>query len=156
MRRIVLMGFPVVLAAAVWSAACRGEQAQPGAEEAAQPGAAPAAQAPEAAAPAQEVALPEGVTQEMVAQGKEIFTSTGLCYTCHGLDGKGTPLAPDLTDAAWLSIDGSYDAIVQLVHTGVPTPKQYPAPMAPMGGAQLSDDQVRAVAAYVYTLAPRP
>lgn len=150
MRRIVLMGFPVVLAAAVWSAACRGEQAQPGAEEAA-----PAEQAPEAAAPAQEVALPEGVTQEMVAQGKEIFASTGLCYTCHGPDGKGTPLAPDLTDAAWLNIDGSYDAIVGLVKAGVPTPKQYPAPMPPMGGAQLSDDQVRAVAAYVYTLAPR-
>jgi mono/diheme cytochrome c family protein len=38
------------------------------------------------------------------------------------------------------------------VTNGVPQPKEHPAPMPPKGGAQLSDDQVKAVAAYVYSL----
>ena len=113
-----------------------------------------AAPAPEpaaapAAAPAQ---LPAGVTADMVSQGQQIFTSTGNCYTCHGADAKGTQLAPNLTDAEWLNITGKYDEIVSTVHTGVPQPKQHPAPMPAMGGAQLSDDQVKQVAAYVWSL----
>ena len=36
--------------------------------------------------------------------------------------------------------------------TGVPKPKEHPAPMPPKGGAPLTDDQVKAVAAYVYSL----
>lgn len=96
--------------------------------------------------------LPEGVTPEMVEQGQEIFTGNGLCATCHGANGEGTPLAPNLSDSDWLNIDGSYDAIVELVNTGVPTPKEHPAPMLPKGGSDITDDQVRAVAAYVWTL----
>lgn len=115
------------------------------ASTAAQPSATPAA----TPTPAQ---LPTGVTQDMVAQGQQIFTSTGNCYTCHGPDAKGTQLAPNLTDSEWLNISGKYDEIVNLVHTGVPQPKQHPAPMPAMGGAQLSDDQVKQVAAYVWSL----
>lgn len=144
-------GLTLVFALAVWAGACGGEQAQPEAEQPAeQPEAMPAEETP---APA--VALPEGVTEEMVAQGKEIFGGAGICYTCHGPDGTGTPLAPNLTDATWINIDGGYDAIVELVKTGVAQPEEHQAPMPPMGGAQLDEDQVRAVAAYVYTLAPR-
>lgn len=84
--------------------------------------------------------------------GKKIFSGQGNCYTCHGADAKGTPLAPDLTDTTWLQIDGSYDAIVGLITKGVPQPKEHPAPMPPMGGAQLSQEQVCAVGAYVYSL----
>src|SRR5881394_2314401 len=73
-----------------------------------------------AGAPAQ---LPAGVTAEMVASGNTIYHTTGNCFTCHGPDGTGTPLAPDLTDSQWLNIDGSYDATVKTVTTGVPTPK---------------------------------
>ena len=106
-----------------------------------------------AAAPAPTVAqLPAGVTQDMVNQGQQIFTSTGQCYTCHGPDAKGTQLAPNLTDSEWLNISGKYDEIVNLVHSGVPQPKQHPAPMPAMGGAQLTDDQVKQVAAYVWSL----
>jgi hypothetical protein len=36
--------------------------------------------------------------------------------------------------------------------TGVPQPKDYRSPMPPMGGAQLTPDQVSAVAAYVWSL----
>ena len=76
----------------------------------------------------------------------------GTCTACHGQDAKGTAVAPDLTDNQWINGDGSYDFIVHTVTTGVPQPKQHPAPMPPKGGAALSDQQVKAVAAYVYSL----
>jgi cbb3-type cytochrome c oxidase subunit III len=86
----------------------------------------------------------------MVAQGQQTFST--VCSTCHGPDAKGTQLAPNLTDAEWLNIGGTYEEIQNVVKTGVQTPKQFPAPMPAMGGAQLSDDQVKAVAAYVWSL----
>lgn len=86
------------------------------------------------------------------AAGRAIFTGKGVCYACHGPDAKGTPLAPDLTDTTWLHIDGSLDAIVELVTKGVATPKNAPAPMPPKGGAALTEDEVRAVASYVFSL----
>lgn len=108
-----------------------------------------AAPAPQAA-PAAQVQLPAGVTQAMVDEGKKIFD--GACFACHGQGGAGGPLAPKLADKEWLNIDGSYDAIVNVVSKGVPQPKQFPAPMPPKGGAAISDEQVRAVAAYVYSI----
>ena len=102
--------------------------------------------------PAGAAQLPEGVTQEMVTAGQQIFQGAGICITCHGPDAKGTPLAPDLTDQTWINIDGSYESIVQLVTTGVPQPVEHPSPMPPKGGSQITDQQVREVAAYVYSL----
>jgi mono/diheme cytochrome c family protein len=96
-----------------------------------------------------------GPTPKQIAQGDSIFhglVAGGTCTACHGQDAKGTAVAPDLTDQQWLNGDGSYGFIVKTVTTGVPKPKQHPAPMPPKGGAQLTDDQVKAVAAYVYSL----
>ena len=95
------------------------------------------------------------ITAAEVALGDSIFhgqAAGGTCFTCHGQDAKGTTLAPDLSDKTWIDGDGTYNYIVQRVTTGVPQPKQHPAPMPPMGGASLSQAQVRAVAAYVYSL----
>ncbi len=61
-------------------------------------------------------------------------------------------MAPNLTDGEWLDVDGSYGAIVGLVRSGVPHPKRFPAPMPAEGGAQLTTEQVCAVAAYVHGL----
>ena len=94
-------------------------------------------------------------TPQQVALGDSIFhgqVASGTCTACHGQDAKGTAVAPDLTDATWLNGDGSYQFIVTTVTNGVPKPKEHPAPMPPKGGATLSDDQVKAVAAYVYSL----
>jgi len=95
------------------------------------------------------------VDQALISRGRTVFTGAGNCFACHGTNAKGTPLAPDLTDAHWLNIDGSYAAIAGLVRTGVPKPKQHAAPMPPMGGGTLSAAQVCAVAAYVYSLTHR-
>jgi mono/diheme cytochrome c family protein len=96
-----------------------------------------------------------GGTPQQVALGDSIFhgqVAGGTCTACHGQDAKGTAVAPDLTDQQWINGDGSYDFIVTTVTNGVPKPKQHPAPMPPKGGATLTDDQVKAVAAYVYSL----
>lgn len=131
--------------------ACGGEQGAPAGEET-QPAAGETQPAAEATAPAMDMELPDGVTPEMVSRGEEIFTGAGICYTCHMAGGVGGPLAPNLTDDEWINVDGSYDAIVQLVTTGVPEPVQHPGIMLPKGGTNISDEDVRAVAAYVWTL----
>ncbi len=94
---------------------------------------------------------PAGVTPAAIEQGRQIFTTVGLCATCHG-DGTGTPLAPNLTDDTWINIDGSFDAIIELINTGVPEPKEHPLPMLPKAGSGINDEQIRAVAAYVWSL----
>jgi mono/diheme cytochrome c family protein len=109
------------------------------------------------AAAGQSAAKPAGgaPTPQQVALGDSIFhglAGGGTCSACHGQDAKGTAVAPDLTDGAWINGDGSYQFIVTTVTNGVPSPKQHPAPMPPKGGAALSDDQVKAVAAFVYSL----
>jgi mono/diheme cytochrome c family protein len=137
----------VVAAAAMVLSACGGdaaEQATPAGDTGA-----PAQPAPSTVGA--NVELPEGVTQEMVAQGERIFNQQ-ICFSCHGANGTGSVLGPALTDQEWLNTDGTYEGIVNVVRTGVATPVQYQAPMPPMGGIQLSDEQIRQVAAYVYAL----
>lgn len=94
------------------------------------------------------------VSQEMIDRGRDIFTGQGICYTCHGQDATGTQLAPDLTDQEWINISEpvTREKIVSLVKSGVAEPVKHPAPMPPMGGAQLSEEQIQAVSAYVYQL----
>ena len=102
--------------------------------------------------PAVQVDLPEGVTQEMVTAGQTAFGGQGMCFACHGANGSGGPLAPALSDGEWLHIEGSYDEIVEIINTGVPNPVQFPAPMAARGGAPITEEQVREIAAYVYSI----
>jgi len=91
----------------------------------------------------------------MIAAGDTIF-NTKSCVRCHGQNGIGGPRAPDLTDQNWIHVDGSYNAIVSLVTTGFTKAEQkdprYPFTMNPRGGVQLTDDQIRAVSAYVWSL----
>ena len=97
--------------------------------------------------------MPEGVTAEMVAQGGQLFTGAGGCQACHNPQATGTQLAPDLTDDTWINVSGrDYDEIVSLIKTGVLQPQQHPGPMPPMGGANLTDAQVNALAAYIVSL----
>jgi glucose/arabinose dehydrogenase/mono/diheme cytochrome c family protein len=102
--------------------------------------------------------VPEGATREMVALGDRIYhgqVGGAPCVGCHGQSGQGSPLGPDLTGKKWLWSDGSYAGIAKTIREGVPQPKQYRSPMPPMGGAQLTADQVSALAAYVWALSHR-
>jgi glucose/arabinose dehydrogenase/cytochrome c5 len=90
--------------------------------------------------------------------GEQVFTGQvggAACAGCHGSDGKGTPLGPDLTAGKWTWSDGSVAGIQKTISTGVPNPKNYRGPMPAMGGGQLSPEQLAAVAAYVHSLAAK-
>ena len=102
--------------------------------------------------------VPPGATAAMVALGDRVFhggVSGAGCTGCHGSDGGGTPLGPPLGPHRWLWSDGGYPGIRQTIAAGVPAPKKFRSPMPAMGGAELSDDEVAAVAAYVWTLSHR-
>jgi len=103
--------------------------------------------------------VPAGATKEMLALGDRIFhgqVAAATCTGCHGANATGTPLGPDLTQPHWLWGDGSYAALAKTISAGVPQPKQYRSAMPPMGGAQLTPDQLSAVAAYIWGLSHRP
>jgi glucose/arabinose dehydrogenase/mono/diheme cytochrome c family protein len=113
------------------------------------------AKPPEGTHPDAGSAIPEGATQEMVALGDRIYhgqVGGAACTGCHGANGTGSPLGPDLTGKKWLWSDGSFAGILKTITEGVPTPKQYRSPMPPFGGAQLTADQVKALTAYVWSL----
>jgi len=97
---------------------------------------------------------PAGVTDMMVQEGAQIYAGAGVCAACHGPDAKGV-VGPDLTDAEWLIGDGEYEQLVDQILEGVSADEatnELGAIMPPKGGAAISDTQVRAVAAYVWTL----
>lgn len=140
--------------AGVGLAACAGEEGANGDMAAETGGAGTGAPAAEAPQQQQQAALAAGVTQEQFDQGRQLFTGQGGCHACHGPQAKGTQLAPDLTDDEWINVtDPQIENVVTLIKTGVAQPVEHPAPMPPMGGANLSDDQVRALAGYVLSIA---
>lgn len=82
---------------------------------------------------------------DLVEAGAQVFDIN--CSSCHGEDGTGDRWqgAPNLTDAIWL-YGGDYDTLHETVYNarfGV---------MPPMGGADLSEAEIRAVATYVHGL----
>jgi len=98
------------------------------------------------------VKLPPGVTSQMIFDGKDVFTGPGKCYECHGSPPWGD-FGPSLKDSVWLQVSGTYDELVVLIGTGVPehdakTGEDMPAG----GGVTLTDYQLRAVSAYVWSV----
>ncbi len=94
-------------------------------------------------------------TPAQIAEGDSLFNGhrLGACWACHGANGKGTSTAPKLAgNPKWLNIDGSLEAIKGIITNGVPKPKKHAGAMPPMGGAQLTPEQIDALAAYVYSL----
>ena len=91
-------------------------------------------------------------TAEMVASGESAYSSS--CAGCHGQAGEGTPRAPNLADDEWIWIqpeEGVRPQIVRIVRTGVPDPRVHMNGMPPVG-ANMPEDQVQAIAAYVESL----
>lgn len=92
------------------------------------------------------------ITPELIAQGDKIFHGPGNCYACHGTNAQGS-VGPNLTDAEWIHSKGTYEDIVAQVMKGVPKEESKSGiVMPPRGGSTISDDDVKAVAAYVYSL----
>lgn len=89
---------------------------------------------------------------DMIERGKSVFNSNGICFTCHGGGGKGAALGPNLTDSVWIDTEHDMAKIAAVVRNGVSSPKEHPAPMPPMGGVRLTDEEICAVSAYVYSI----
>jgi mono/diheme cytochrome c family protein len=98
--------------------------------------------------------LPADVTPAMVEEGRTLFAGAA-CRKCHGAGGAGGQNGPNLTDTTWVQIDGSYNAILKNIQTGVPKANikgTYPFAMRPMGGGSFTDAQLKSIAAYVYSI----
>lgn len=101
--------------------------------------------------------LPEGVTPVMVSTGETLYKSIGLCFACHGPDARGVPgVGVNLTDDEWLHVDATFEGLVQRILDGVgPDLTQSGLIMLPKGGSQVTDEQIRAIASYVWSLSRR-
>ena len=104
-------------------------------------------------APPANAAAPDApASPELIALGEKVYHGPGNCYACHGSNGQGS-VGPNLTDSEWIHSKGSLEEIAAQVTNGVPKEKSKSGiPMPPKGGGTLSDDDVKAVAAYVYSL----
>ena len=100
----------------------------------------------------------QDIDQETVDEGASLFKGLGLCHACHGPEAKGVPnLGADLSDDEWLHSDGSLEGILATIKQGVTGDKSSTGTlMPPKGGSSLSDDQLRAVATYVWSLSHTP
>jgi mono/diheme cytochrome c family protein len=132
----------LTLAAAVLLLGSTRAAAQSTPENSSKPPAPPAASAPADGPP----------SPELIAQGDKIFHGAGNCYACHGTNAQGS-VGPNLTDAEWIHSKGSYEEIVAQITKGVPKEEAKSGiMMPPRGGSTISDEDVKAVAAYVYSL----
>jgi cbb3-type cytochrome c oxidase subunit III len=96
--------------------------------------------------------LPVGVSEEMVTLGDRVFHRAGGCAECHGADARGE-LGPNLTDREWLHAKGGYLSILHTIITGVAQEQSESGiVMPPRGGSQISDEDVHAVAAYIWAI----
>ncbi|MBD9512006.1 cytochrome-c oxidase, cbb3-type subunit III [Ensifer sp. ENS10] len=94
----------------------------------------------------------EALMQTVRHTGRQLFGDN--CAACHGRDGKGRANYPDLTDDDWLW-GGGPQLIEQTMRVGINTrhPESRIGQMPAFGRDQLLDrEQVRSVAAYVYSL----
>jgi glucose/arabinose dehydrogenase len=99
--------------------------------------------------------LAPGATRAEVALGGRIFhgeASNGTCSGCHGADAGGTSVGPALNNGVWVDSDGSLASITHIITVGVAHPRNYTGVMPPLGGAQLSQQDIAAVAAYVWAI----
>lgn len=146
-----------LVAAALSASACRSSSTSAGGAPA------PASAGGGPAAKLAASKLPAGVTPAMISLGDSIFNNAS-CQRCHGKGGSGLNAqgapgnGPSLVRTSWDHGSGSYEDIVKTIMSGVPKEQLKDQSrrfaMNPRGGGQvpLNDDQVKAVAAYVYSL----
>ncbi|MEA2725271.1 MAG: cytochrome c oxidase cbb3-type subunit [Gemmatimonadales bacterium] len=96
-----------------------------------------------------------GASSALIAQGDAVFHGPGNCYACHGSKGEGL-VGPNLTDSEWIHSKGTLAEIEAQILHGVPKEESKSGiPMPPKGGATISDEDVKACAAYVHSLSQK-
>ena len=95
------------------------------------------------------------VTPALITKGDSVYHGPGNCYACHGTKGEGL-VGPNLTDAEWIHSKGTYDEIDAQINHGVTKEESKSGiPMPPKGGSTISDEDVKACAAYVHSLSQK-
>ncbi len=103
------------------------------------------------------VTVPDSIPPAPVLAGSDLYNG-GSCVGCHAVAGVGTGRrGPDLADVEWLHSEGDFDGIFRTIMWGVPmdrmkavTPR--PFEMHPRGGMNGDREQLKALAAYVWSL----
>lgn len=77
-------------------------------------------------------------------EGKQIYKEMN-CFACHGMNGEGNAIGPNMTDEYWLHGCKIQD-VVNIIKNGVPAKG-----MTPFKG-QLSDEKILKVSSYVLSM----
>ncbi len=100
---------------------------------------------------------PAGVTDSAIAWGNALFHGSAGCAGCHGEGGRGGDRGPNITGALWLHGPGTYESLIEWVKHGVPASRTYTGEAMPArGGMPMNDEDVKAVAAYVWAISHPP
>ena len=100
---------------------------------------------------------PAEVTDSAIAWGKALFHGSANCAACHGAGGRGSDYGPPITGALWLHGPGTYEWLIEQVKHGVPADKSFTGEAMPMRGwTTMNDEDVKAVAAYVWSISHPP
>jgi cytochrome c5 len=99
-------------------------------------------------------ALPNGMTIGEIVRGDSIYHGKGTCFVCHGTEGEGRPAAGDALTVALNWAQPNWRSIDSLIDNGIPQPlTRSPIQMPARGGrSDLTESEVRAVAAYVWAI----
>jgi mono/diheme cytochrome c family protein len=98
--------------------------------------------------------LPQGMTLETIQQGDAIYRGRGGCFTCHGPDGGGMPASGSGITAGLNFVPSEWGPLDSLIKAGIPEPAtRTPIAMPPRGAqSNLTDEEIRQVAAYVWAI----
>ena len=79
-----------------------------------------------------------------IEEGKNIYTEMN-CFACHGMNGEGNAIGPNLTDEFWIHGCTIQD-LFNVIKNGVPAKG-----MTPFKG-QMSDERIQKVSSYILSL----
>jgi mono/diheme cytochrome c family protein len=94
------------------------------------------------------------MTIDLIVSGDSLFHTKGHCFACHGADATGLPDAGSSLTTALNFVPLEWEPIDSLITAGIPDPITRSAiRMPPRGGkSDLSADETRAIAAYVWAI----
>ena len=106
-------------------------------------------------------ARPAGVTDSVLEAGRVIYLGSGQCARCHGEHGEGTEEGEALSSGTWKLGSGDYEWLPSIIrHSGVAARGRDVDPLPMRGPTLLLPEEVRAVAAYVWSISrervPKP
>jgi mono/diheme cytochrome c family protein len=98
--------------------------------------------------------LPAGMTVALIREGDSLFRGKGGCVACHGPDGGGMPASGSGITSGLHFVPADWGLLDSLIRTGVPEPTARTPVAMPARGAQsnLTDEEVRRIAAYVWAI----